>query len=107
MDPIDPIPIHLDFITKIISSIYIKPQIPYLSISSNNQSYFTTNENVLNACDENGFQTCCHPSRSISNTKDNSICEAPMFLSPQPYNCKIFISFSEYPFVTPIESYHA
>ena len=39
-----PIPIYLDFNTDAISSIYIKPQISYLAISSNNQSYFTTNE---------------------------------------------------------------
>ena len=62
-----PIPIHLDFHTDIISSIYTKPQISNLAMSSNNQSNFTTNGNFLNACYQNGFQTFCHPPRSISN----------------------------------------
>ena len=69
------IPIHLDFNTDVISSIYIKPQISYLAISSNSQSYFTINEIFLNACYQNGFQTFCHPPRSISNTDNNPICE--------------------------------
>ena len=68
-----PIPIHLNFNTDVISSIYIKPQNSYLTISSNNQSYFTTNENFLNACYQNGFQTFCHPPRSISNIDKNPI----------------------------------
>ena len=43
----------------------------FYSISySNNQSYVTTNENFLNACYQNGFQTFCHPPRSISNTSN-------------------------------------
>ena len=100
------IPIHLDFNTDVISSIYIKPQNSYLSISSNNQSYFTTNENFLNACYQNGFQTFCHPPRSISNIDNNLICETSMFLNSQPYKCDIFISFSEYPFLTPLQFYH-
>ena len=66
-----PIPIYLDFNTDVISSVYMKPQIPYLAISSNNQSYFTTNENFLNACYQNGFQTFCHTPRSISKTNNN------------------------------------
>ena len=29
-----------------------------------------------------------------------------MFLNSQPYKCKIFIIFSEYPFLTPLQFYH-
>ena len=29
-----------------------------------------------------------------------------MFLISQPYKCKIFITFSEYPFLTPLQFYH-
>ena len=29
-----------------------------------------------------------------------------MFLNSQPYKCEIFISFSEYPFLTPFQFYH-
>ena len=29
-----------------------------------------------------------------------------MFLNSQPYKCEIFISFSEYPFLTPLQFYH-
>ena len=101
-----PIPIHLDFNTDVIFSIYIKPQNSYLAISSNNQSYFTTNENFLNACYQNDFQTFCHPPRSISNTDNNPICETSMFLNSQPYKCGIFISFSECTFLTPLQFHH-
>ena len=101
-----PIPIHLDFNTDVISSIYIKPQNSYLAISSNNQAYFTTNKNFLNACYQNGSQTFCHPPRSISDTHNNPICETSMFLNSQPYECEIFISLSEYPSLTPLQFYH-
>ena len=37
-----PIPMYLDFNTDVISSVYMKNQIHYLAISTNNQSYFTT-----------------------------------------------------------------
>ena len=84
----------------------MNPQISYPAISLNNQSYFRTNENILNACYQNGFQTFCHPPRSISNTDNNPICETSMFLNSQPYKCKIFITFSEYPFLTPLKFYH-
>ena len=102
----NPIPIYFVFNTDVIFSVYMKPQILYLAISSNNQSYFTTNENFLNACYQNGFQTFCQPPRSISNTNNNPICETSIFLIPQPYKCKIFITFSEYPFLTPFQFYH-
>ena len=101
-----PIPIYLDINTDVISSIYIKPQNSYLAISSNNQSYFTTNENFLNACYQNGFQKFFHPPRSISNIDKNPICETSMFLNSQPYKCEIFISFSEYPFLTPLQFHY-
>ena len=101
-----PIPIHLDFNTDVISSIYMKPQISYLAISSNNQSYFKKKENVLNASYHNGFQTFCHPPRTISNTDNNLICETSMFLNSEPYKCEIFISFTEYPFLTPLQFHH-
>ena len=101
-----PIPMYLDFNTYVISSVYMKPQISYLAISSNNQSYFTTNENFLNACHQNGLQTFCHSLRSISNTKNNPICETSLFLNSQPYKCEIFISFSEYPFLTLLQFHH-
>ena len=101
-----PIPIYLNFNTDVISSIYKKPQISYLSISPNNQSYFTKNENFLNACYQNGFQIFCHSPRFISNTDNNPICEKSMFLNSQPYKCEIFIISSEYPFLTPLQFYH-
>ena len=101
-----PIPIYLDFNTVVISSVYMKPQIHYLAISSNNQSYFTTNENFLNACYQNGFQTFYHPPRSIFGTSNNPTCETSMFLISQPHKYKIFITFSEYPFLTPLQFYH-
>ena len=91
-----PIPIHLDFNTDVISSIYIKPQNSYLAISSNNQSYFTTNENFLDACYQNGFKTFCHSPRSISNIDNNPICETSMFINSQPYKCEIFTRFSDF-----------
>ena len=100
------IPTYLGFNTDVISSIYMKPPIPYLAISSNEQSYFRTNENFLNASYQNGFQTFCHPPRSISNTNNNPICETSMFLISEPYKCKVFITFSEYPFLTPLQFYH-
>ena len=96
-----PIPIYLDFNTDVISPVYMKPQISYLAISLNNQSYFTTDENFLNACYRNGFQTFCHPPISIFNTNNNPISETSMFLISQRYKCKIFIAFSKYPFLTP------
>ena len=83
-----PIAIYLDFNTDAISSVYMKPQIHYLAISSNNQLYFTTNKNFLNACYQNGFQTFCHPPGSIFNTNKNPTCETSMFLISQPYNEK-------------------
>ena len=86
--------------------LYIKPLITCLAISSNNQSYFTTNENFLNACYQNGFQIFCDPPRSIFSTKNNPICETSMFLIFQPYKCKIFITCSEYHFLTPLKFYH-
>ena len=92
--------IYLDFNTDAISSVYMKPQIHYLVISSNNQSYFTVNENFLNACYQNGFQTFFHTPRSLFNTNNNPVSETSMFLISQPYKCKIFITFSEYPFLT-------
>ena len=98
-----PISTHLDVNTEVISSIYIKPQNSYFAISSNKQSYFTTNENFLSACYQNGFQTFCHPPRSIFNIDNNPNCETSMFLNSQPYKCEIFISFSEYPFLTPLK----
>ena len=97
-----PIRIYLDFNTDVISSVYMKPQIHYLATSSNNQSYFTTNENFLNACYQNGFQTFCPLPRSILNTSNNHTCETSVFLISQPYECKIFITFSEYLFLTPL-----
>ena len=60
-----PIPIYLDFNTDVISSVYMKPEIHYLPISLNNQSYFTTNEDFFNACHQNRFQTFCHPPRIL------------------------------------------
>ena len=101
-----PIPIYLDFITDVISSIYMKPLISYLAISSNEQSYFTKIEHFLNACYQKRIQRFCHPSRSISNTNNNPICKTSMFLNSETYKCKIFISFSAYPFLTPLQSYH-
>ena len=96
----------LDFWTDVIFSMYMKHQIPYLAISSNNQSYFSTNESVLIACYQNGFQTFCHSPKSMSNTNNNPICETSMFLNSQLYKWKILISFSECPFLTPMQSYH-
>ena len=101
-----PIPIHLDLNTGVISFIYVKPQISYLAISSNNQSHFTTNENFLNACYQKGFQKFCHPPRSIFNTNNNTICGTSMFLISRPYKRKISISFNEYPFLTPLQLNH-
>ena len=95
-----PIPIYLYFSSDVISSFYVKSQIPYLAISSNNQSYFTTNENFLNTCYQNELQTFCHSTRSILNSNNNSICETSMFLISQPHKCKIIITYSEYPFLT-------
>ena len=84
----------------------MKPQIHYLATSSNNHSYFTTNENFLNACYPKGFQTFPHPPRSIFNNNNIPICETSMFLIYQPYKYKIFITFSKYTFLTPLQFYH-
>ena len=48
----------------------------------------------------------CHPPRSIFNTNNNPICETSMFLISQSYKCKIFFTFSEYPFLTPLKFHH-
>ena len=78
-------PIYFDFNTDYISSIYIKPQVSNIAISSNNKSYFTTNETFLNSCYQNGFQTFCHLSHSILNVNNSSVCETSL-----PSNIKYF-----------------
>ena len=98
-------PIHFDFNTDYIIPIFIKPQFSYIAISPNNESYFTTNENFLASCHQNGLQNFCHPPHSIYSTQNNPICETSMFIKSQPYKCKTFISFNEYPFLTPLLSH--
>ena len=46
-------PIYFDFNTDYITPIFIKSQISYIAISSNNESYFTTNENFLASYHQN------------------------------------------------------
>ena len=93
-------PIYFDFNTDYITPIFIKSQISYIAIFPNNESYFTTNENFLTSCHQNGLQNFCHPPYSIYSTQNNPICETSMFIKSQPYKCKKFISFNKYPFLT-------
>ena len=83
----------------------MKSQIFYIAISPNNESYFTTNENSLASCHQNGLQNFCPPPHSIYSTQNNPICETSMFIKSQPYKCKTFISFSKYPLLTPLLSH--
>ena len=99
-------PIYFDFNTDYTTPIFIKSQISYNAIFPNNESHFTTNENFLASCHQNGLQNFCHSLHSIYSTQNNPICETSMFIKSQAYKCKIFISFNEYSFLTPFLSHH-
>ena len=88
-----------------ITPIFMKSQIYYIAIFPNNESYFKTNENFRASCHQNGLQNSCRPLHSIYSTQNNPICETSMFIKSQPYKCFTFISFNEYPFLTPLLSH--
>ena len=85
-------PIYFDFNTDYITPIFIK-------------FYFTTNDNFLASWHQNGFQNFFHPPHSIYSTRNNPICETSMLIKFHPYECKTFINFNEYPFLTPLLSH--
>ena len=93
--------IELNISTQL--SLYIKPKTSYLTISSDNETYFTFSQQWLDSCSRYFFGYLYSPRLSIHFVEENPICETNLWIGKKSGTCEIYVSPNIEPRWIPLE----